>query len=291
MFIQLFNVISPVLICALVGYIWVKRGYEYSTEFVTRLNMNFGAPCLVFVGMLDLGQDLDSMKTFMFAAFVSLTMMLIITYLFVVVTKLPRRGYIIALSSTNCGNMGIPLCLFAFGQTGMSLAIAYFTIGAFFQFTVSLFISHGNLKPGSLLRITLLWGIVAALFFILTDITPPVWLMNTTELFAGVTIPLMLLTLGASLATLKVIKIGKILTISVLKMAMGISIGIATAAYFGFQGLERNVLIMQLSMPVAVFSYLLASKFNRNPDEVASLIFVTTLLSFVTVPLMLIYLF
>ena len=69
------------------------------------------------------------------------------------------------------------------------------------------------------------------------------------------------------------------------------AIGIVTADYFGFEGVTRNVLIMQMSMPVAVFSYLLASKYNRNPEEVASLIMTTTLTSFITVPLMLLYLF
>ena len=101
----------------------------------------------------------------------------------------------------------------------------------------------------------------------------------------------MLLTLGASLANLKVVKLSKIVSIGFLKIALGMSVGIATASFFGFEGLERNVLIMQMSMPVAVFSYLLASKYNRNPDEVASLIFITTLLTFFTVPLMLIFLF
>ena len=198
---------------------------------------------------------------------------------------------IISLSSSNCGNMGIPLCLFAFGQPGMSLAIAYFAVGTVYQFTVALFISHGNMNLVDLFRITFLWGIAAALFFILTNTAPPTWIMNTTELLAGVTIPLMLLTLGASLATLKVVKLSKIVSIGFLKIALGMSVGIATASFFGFEGLERNVLIMQMSMPVAVFSYLLASKYNRNPDEVASLIFITTLLTFFTVPLMLIFLF
>ncbi|MBT5074647.1 MAG: AEC family transporter [Kordiimonadaceae bacterium] len=289
--LELFNVISPVLFIALGGYLWVKLGYDFPKEFVTRLNMNLGAPCLVFVGLLSLGQDLSSLSTFIFASFIAISLMLIVTTIFVFVTGLPKRGYIISLSSSNCGNMGIPLCLFAFGDIGMSFAIAYFTVGSFFQFTVALFISHGNLKPGSLIRVSLLWGIFAALFFILTERSPPTWLMNTTELLAGVTIPLMLLTLGASLATLKVVKFGKIFSIGLLKMALGMSIGIATASYFGFEGVERNVLIMQMSMPVAVFSYLLASRYNRNPDEVASLIFTTTLISFITVPLMLVYLF
>ena len=68
MFIELFNVISPVLFLALAGYMWVRLGYDFPTDFVTRLNMNFGAPCLVFVGILDLGQNLGSMSYFMLAS-------------------------------------------------------------------------------------------------------------------------------------------------------------------------------------------------------------------------------
>ena len=290
MLIELINIIAPVLIIASIGYVWVKRGIEFPTEFVTRINMNFGAPCLIFVGVLNLGSDLGTAAHFMFASFTSIFILLMAAILYVFVFKLPKRGFIIALASTNSGNMGIPLCLFAFGQVGMSYAIAYFTVAALFQFTVSLFISHGNMHPASLLRVSLLWGILAALFFIVSDITPPLWLMNTTKLLAGVTIPLMLLTLGASLARLKVIHFGKILAISLSKIAMGMTIGISVAALFGFEGVERNVLIMQMSMPVAVFSYLLASKYNRNPEEVASLIFITTLITIITVPMMILLL-
>lgn len=291
MFIELFNVISPVLIIGMIGYFWVKRGFEFPTSFVTQINMNFGAPCLIFVGILGLGGDLGKATNFILASFVSITAMLIIAIAFVYICKLPKRAYIIALSSTNCGNMGIPLCLFAFGEIGMAFAIAYFTVGTLFQFTVALFISHGSMKLGSLARIPLIWGIIAALFFILTHITPPTWIMNITKLLSGVTIPLMLLTLGASLARLKVIHFGKIFTIGLGKIAIGLIIGICVAQIFGFEGVERNVLILQMSMPVAVFSYLLASKYDRNPEEVASLIFVTTLITFITVPLMLLFLF
>ena len=267
MFTELFNVTSPVLIIGLIGYLWVKRGFEYPTEFVTRINMNFGAPCLTFVGILSLGDDISSATNFMFASFLSILTMLILSIIFVFSCNLPKRAYIIALSSTNCGNMGIPLSLFAFGEMGMAFAIAYFVIGSLFQFTVSLYISHGSMNPTALLRVSMIWGIIAAAFFIATDITPPTWLMNTTQLLSGVTIPLMLLTLGASLAKLPVINFGKISAIAIGKIAIGMSIGIGVAHVFGFQGIERNVLILQMSMPVAVFSYLLASKYNRNPEN------------------------
>ncbi len=291
MFVELFNVISPVLIISLIGYLWVKRGFDFPTDFVTRINMNFGTPCLTFVGILKLGEDMGTATNFMLASFVALLTLLVVSVIFVFIFDLPKRGYIIALSSTNCGNMGVPLSLFAFGEVGMAFAIAYLVVGSIFQFTIAVYISHGNMNPTFLLRITMIWGIIAALFFIQTGITPPTWLMNTTQLLAGVTIPLMLLTLGASLAKLPMIRFGKMSAIAAGKIAIGMAIGIGTAYLFNFQGIERNVLILQMSMPVAVFSYLLASKYNRNPEEVASLILITTLLSFITIPVMLLYLF
>jgi predicted permease len=291
MYIELFNVVSPVLFISLIGFIWVKREYAFPTDFLTSINMNLGAPCLVFVGLLGLRDDISAMTTFMFAALIAIVILLILASLFVYITGLPKRGYIIALSSSNCGNMGIPLSLFAFGDIGMSFAIAFYVVGSIFQYTVSLLISHGNMKIGELLRLSLLWGILAAVFFIATDSEPSIWLMNTANLLAGIMIPLMLLTLGASLANLKIIKLGKIATIGGLKMFVGIGIGIMVASWFGFDGVDRNVLILQMSMPVAVFSYLLAARYNRNPDEVASLIFTTTLMSFILVPLMLLFLF
>lgn len=291
MFVELFNVVSPVLLISLIGYIWVKRDFAFPTDFVTRINMNLGAPCLVFVGLLGLRDDISAMTNFMFASLIAIIILLILASIFVYISGLPKRGYIIALSSSNCGNMGIPLSLFAFGDLGMSFAIAFYVVGSIFQYTVSLLISHGNMKVGELLRLSLLWGILAAVLFIATDSEPPIWVMNTADLLAGVMIPLMLLALGASLANLKIIKLSKIATIGALKMFAGIGIGIFVANWFGFEGIDRNVLILQMSMPVAVFSYLLAARYNRNPDEVASLIFTTTLMSFLLVPLMLLFLF
>lgn len=290
MIAELFNVISPVFLIALVGYIWVRRGFDFPTDFVTRINMNVGAPCLVFTGLIALGDNFLDSIDFMLASLVAILCLLAISSLFAVIFKLPKRAYIVSLFSTNSGNMGIPLSLFAFGEHGMALAIVYFSVSVIFQFTVALFISHGAMSAASLTRITMLYGVAGALFFVFTDVTPPVWLLNSTKLMAGVTIPLMLLTLGASLARLKFEGSGKLILISAFKLAMGVSVGVMITHLFGFDGAERNVLIMQTAMPVAVFSYLLASQYNRSPDEVASLIFITTLMSLITVPLMLTYL-
>ncbi|WP_321394651.1 AEC family transporter [Emcibacter sp.] len=289
MFAELFAVTAPVFLIALLGFTWVKRGQKFPTDFVSVMNMNIGAPALVFNGLLGLGDKLFEASDFILASAVTIVAMLALSTLVALALRLPKRGFIIALYSTNSGNMGLPLCLFAFGQIGLGLGLTFFAVSVIFQFTVALFISHGNLRPASLARVSLIWGIAFALFFILTGITPPAWVTNTTQLLGGLTIPLMLLTLGASLATLKVENSGQLIALSALKIAMGVGMGLGVATLFGFSGVERNVLILQCSMPVAVFSYLLASQYNRNPQEVAAMVFFTTLMSVVTVPLILTY--
>jgi len=289
MLFELLNIILPVFLVAFVGFVWIKRGYDFPTDFATRLTMNVGAPCLVFTGIMNLEDNFTEASHFMAAAAVAILCLLAISIILVHMLKLPKRAYSVALFSCNAGNMGIPLCLFAFGEKGMALGVAYFSVSVVFSVTVSVFISHGSMTPATLSRTTLLYGVALALFFIFSGLKPPVWLMNTTQLMAGITIPMMLLTLGVSLARLKFGSAGKFIFLSALKLSVGILVGFTIAHLFGFEGLERNVLILQTSMPVAVFSYMLASQYNRNPEEVAGMIFVSTLMSMITIPLLLTY--
>ena len=68
---------------------------------------------------------------------------------------------------------------------------------------------------------------------------------------------------------------------------MGLTVGYALASLFGLSGAARGVFVLDCSMPVAVFNYLLAERYSRSPQEVASAVMVSTLLSLVTLPLIL----
>tara|TARA_B100001939_G_scaffold336752_1_gene340226 strand:+ start:10173 stop:11048 length:876 start_codon:yes stop_codon:yes gene_type:complete len=287
MFSELFAIIAPVFLIALIGYVLVRQGMEFPSDFITRMNMNIGAPALVFNGIMGMGDKIFAASDFFIAAFIAIMGLLLVSLAVTTFAGLPRRGYVIALYSTNSGNMGLPLCLFAFGEQGFGLGVAFFAVSVIFQFTLALFIAHGNLTAASLTRVTLLWGIALAFAFILTDTTPPAWFSNTTQLLGGLTIPLMLLTLGASLARLKVDKSGGLILLSFFKILIGVGIGYFTAVLFGFTGIERNVLILQSSMPVAIFSYLLASQYNRNPQDVAAMVLISTLMSTISIPVLL----
>jgi predicted permease len=105
---------------------------------------------------------------------------------------------------------------------------------------------------------------------IFLDVELPRWLANTADLLGGMTIPLMLLTLGVSLASIRPQHIGSGLVLGGLRIVLGAAVGWAVGTALGLQSLERAVLVVQSSMPVAVFNYLLAVRANREPEQVAN---------------------
>ena len=113
------------------------------------------------------------------------------------------------------------------------------------------------------------------------------WLLNTLSLLSGLTIPLMLLMLGTSLATLRVTHVSRTAALSALRIGMGMAAGFVLSGAFGFRGPERIAFMLQCAMPVAVYNYLFAEIYKNEPNDVASLVIVSTLMSVVTTPILL----
>jgi predicted permease len=189
----------------------------------------------------------------------------------------------------NIGNMGLPLCYFAFGETGLALGLTVFLVVFTLQMSIGLMLVSGHVKVLELLKQPVLWATAAAVAMILGDWALPAWLANTTRLLGDITIPLMLITLGVSLASLRVEEWKHSLLFSLVRVAGGFCAGWLVAEWFGLKGVERGVLILQSSMPVAVFNYLLALRYEREPGEVAGMVLLSTLLAFLSLPLVVAY--
>lgn len=287
MLYELFAVIAPILAGAGIGYAWARLGLEYPVEFVTRIVMNIAAPCLVIAAFNDTAIGLEHLGRIALAAFLVLLVMLALGTVVIRASRLPMQTFLPPVLFGNIGNVGLPLCLFAFGQTGLEMALVFFLVVFTTQMSLGMLFVAGRARFGELLRQPILWSSLAALVLVLTEATLPAWLGNTTRLLGDLTIPLMLITLGVSLARLKVREWRHSLSFSFLRVAGGFGAGWAVAEILGLQGAERGVVILQAAMPVAVFNYLLALKFDRNPGEVAGTVVLSTVISFLTLPFML----
>lgn len=287
MLYQIFSVIAPVFICAMLGFWWVKKGLNFDTPFVSRLVMDVGAPCLVFSSFMEQHIDMAAFKQMALGSLLAMLAFGVIGGGILYASKQDQRTWLPAQMFPNVGNMGLPLCFLAFGAEGQALGMTYFMINVVFGLTLGVMITSGQVAFRDLLKNATFYSVLITLAFLFTDNKPPAWIQNTTKLLSNFTIPLMLIAMGVSLARFQITSIRRSLLLSLLRICMGFGVGWALAELMGLTGAARGVMILQSAMPIAVFSYMFAVRYDRNPEEVASTVVISTVLSFVSLPALL----
>jgi len=287
MYQQLVPIIAPVLLCAALGYGWARLGLPFDREFVTRIVMNIGAPCLVLNGISATGVDSTSFVAMIGAAILLLVVVTATATAILGILRQPLRSYLPPVAFGNVGNMGLPLCYFAFGDEGLGLAVGFYLVYSVCQFTVAPLFQGRQAAWRTLITTPAIYAAVFGLLILTTDSTMPLGLGNTVELLAGVAIPLMIIAMGHALGTFTVRRFGISLGMSVLRLVIGFAAGLLLVEILNFEGTMRGVMIIQAAMPVAVFNYLLAARYDRHPDDVAGAIVVSTLISFISLPFLL----
>jgi predicted permease len=284
MIFDLFNIIAPVFICAGIGFGWAKSGVAYETDFITRLVTSIGFPCLIFAALVKVEIEPVAFGKMALASVLSVIAFAAIAPPFLRLFGLSIRAFLPAMMFANTGNMGLPICLLAFGEPGLALAIAYFTVSALLVFILGPAIAAGTVDPVEIMKVPVVWSVLAALAVVFSGVEVPAFAFRTINLLGGFAIPLMLITLGVSLAGLRVCSLPRSFGLSMLRLVMGFGVGWGLAEVMGYEGPARGILIIECAMPVAVFNYLYAQRHDTSPDEVAGTVLVSTAISFVTLP-------
>ncbi|WP_040609402.1 AEC family transporter [Pseudooceanicola batsensis] len=281
------EIVAPVFLLAAIGFAWVKAGFEYRVEFVTRLAMTLSVPCLIFVALMRADIEPAALTALSIASVVAYGALTLVVAGVLAVTGLSQRTYQAPLIFGNTGNLGLPLALFAFGNEGLSLAVVVFAIMAVWSFTYGIWIVSGGGSVTKALKEPLVWGTVLGGIFLWQDWQTPVFLTNTLELIGQMAIPLMLITLGVAVARLSPGNLAMAVVMSVAKLALCVAIAWGVGRLFSLGDTAFAVLVLQVATPVAVTSYLLAEKYGADSQAVAGLVVVSTLLSVAAIPLLL----
>jgi len=283
-------IILPVILCAAIGVFWVRFKQPFDHEFVRRIVLWISAPALI-VGTL--GKTVISAELLQHVLLASMCM-LAFTAVFAaaacVLLRLSLRDFLIPLVFGNFGNMGLPLCLFAFGQEGLAIGLGVFLVTTISHFSFGVAVLSGKAMIKGVLSSPVIYAGVFACLLIFNHWHLPLPLQNTLELLGGISIPLMLITLGVSLSSLRLQGVGKSLGLGCLRLLVGLGGGVATVYILDLEGMVRNVVLLQSATPAAVFNYLLAMQYRREPDTVAGMVVSSTLISFISIPVLLYFL-
>lgn len=280
------EIVAPVFLLAAIGFVWVRLGFEYRVEFVTRLAMTLSVPCLVFVALMQTEIDPAAITLVSLAAVAAYGLVSFVLFAAVALLGLDRATYLAPLIFGNTGNLGLPLALFAFGPEGLGFAVVIFAIMAVWSFTFGIWLVTGGGSPLRALKEPMVGATLLGALFLWQGWQTPKFLTNALDLIGQMAIPLMLVTLGVAVARLNPRRFGRALWLSALKFAVCLGAAWAVGRLLDLPPIAFAVLVLQLTTPVAVTSYLIAEKYAPGEaDAVAGLVVVSTLLSVLSLPL------
>ncbi|WP_170471381.1 AEC family transporter [Ruegeria profundi] len=282
--LTVFEIAAPVFLLSAIGFVWVKLGFEYRLQFVTRFAMTLAVPSLIFVALMQTEIPGGDLSRFTLATIAANLVLAVVFWVIVKVLKLEQRTYLSPLIFGNTGNLGLPLCIFAFGQAGLGYAVIFLAVTALFSFTYGIYLVAGKGAFGQVIRQPMVWATLLGALFLWQDWETPLFLTNTLDLLGQMAVPMMLVTVGVAIARLTSRSLRQAIWLSLLKLAVCFTLGWGVAILFGLETIAFGVLVLQMCTPVAVTSYLLAERFEADADAVAGMVMVSTVLSVAALP-------
>ncbi len=263
------NITAPVFLLAAVGFIWVKLGFEYRVEFVTRMAMTLAVPCLIFIALMQTQIEPEALAALSLASLVAYSLVIASLFLAVKALRLDVTTYLAPLSFGNTGNLGLPLALFAFGDVGLGYAVVVFAVMAVLSFTIGVWIVSGGGSIKRVVREPMVAATLLGALFLWQGWETPAFLTNALDLIGQMAIPMMLITLGVAVARLNGKMMRQAVALSILKVILCVAAAAAAASLITLDPVATAVLVVQVATPVAVTSYLLAENMglmhNRWP--------------------------
>ena len=287
LYFKLFEVLFPVFFVVGIGYFLGKKNPKIDTSFITNFGANIGSPAIVFYSVTTTGLTFEIFISYFFYYFLAIVGFSFIGLIFL---KFLKKDILMELPPfilPNTGNMGLPICLFAYGAQGLGIAGAIASIIILFHFTLGVFLASKKFTLEVITKSPAFYSIIISIIFIYFKFEVPLFIVNTTMLLTYATIFLILMSLGIALTRLKVFSFNHAFISSIARVIIGPLIGFGIIKLFDLSGIAAGVLLIQCSMPSAILNYLVGSIYSPKKivDNVASMIVVSTILSFITVPI------
>ena len=291
LYLKLIDVIAPVFFVIGVGYYLGRKNPEINTDFITTFAGNVGTPAMIFYTITTTGVTLNVFIEYFIYALIVIGGFSLVGIIFLLLLKKDFISELPPLILPNTGNMGIPICLFAYGTAGLGVASAIASVIILLHFTIGVLLAKKSFSFEILIKNMPIYGIIVSVIFLYFEWDVPGYLENTTFLLTYATIFLVLMSLGIALSRLKVVSWTHASILGAVRVIIGPLIGFGLIKFLNLNGFAAGVLLIQSCMPSAVLTYLVGSMYSERKvvDSVASVIVTSTVFSFITIPIVVYY--
>ena len=283
------NVVLPTFITIIIGYV-VGRLVKIDMSGVIDIIFWVGLPALAFTSILS-HQIVLIEAAQIFAADVIVTFGCgLLAWLIFKIKREKHTGLFLPVMFPNTVNIPFPIISLAYGDSGLFAATLYYIPNVILFYSLGIFIAAGRGWRENLinmLKVPTMYAAIIALLLNLNRIAVPALIMRPLDFIGSMVTPAVVLTLGYSLSRIKVTSIITTGLASLVRLGGGLAIGFLIVYIFQMTGIIRSVVILMAAMPGAVNTYLIAAKYKNEPELVASVVFITTVVSLLLIPFLL----
>jgi len=278
------DVIIPVFLIVAIGYGYARHRMPDLSVF-NRIALDVLAPVLVYSALAAKDFRIADHTLLLFGSAVLILGGGLLAWPLARAVGAQPRTLVPVVMFNNCGNMGLPLALLAFGPANFGAAVALFSVSNLLHFSIGSRITSASARTRDLLLSPLMIGTALGFLSAVTDLRPPAVLLSGLKLLGDAVLPMMLFALGVRLTTLTRNGLALGLLGALARPLIGLAIAIPLAWALGLEGAARGQLLLFAALPPAVMQFMLADRYHQEPDKVAAMIMLGNALAVVFVPL------
>ncbi len=289
------NVLAPVFLLVLLGYIAGPR-LQLEARTLSRFAYFILTPAFIFnvLSKTRIEVGLATRMTLFIVTVYSCSALIGLVVALIQGHRGPLlAAYVMIAVFGNVGNFGLPIIQFAQGPEALGVATIYFLGNLVLAFIVC--VIAANISRGiklsmvtSVFKTPALLALPPALLANWVQIEVPQVVSRPIELLAAALIPTMLVVLGVQLAGAGRLRINRdVLLSSGVRLISGPVLAFLLVTPFGLTGMERNVAILQASMPTAVLVSIIALENDVMPNFVTTTVLFSNLASIISLTIVL----
>ena len=291
-FERIAGIILPVFIIIALGYLYARvrrASVQADMSAVNRVSMDVLCPLLVFTALAAKDFDLAHSGTLILAGVLISLGSGLLAWPIARYFGYDVRSFVPPMMYNNCGNMGLPLAVLAFGAESLPAAVALFMACNLVYFSIGIKIlgsGRGDVRPSpfAFLASPMMLAMMVGMVFAIFRIVLPAPLFQALKLLGEACIPIMLFALGVRMldVSLKSWHIG--LVGAVVCPVAGLLVAWGLDQVLTLNPAQRGQMFLFASLPPAVFCFMVAEQYKQEPDKVASIVLLGNLAALVFVP-------
>lgn len=285
---RIFATVFPLVTIVTVGFLYARKT-DSDMAVANRINIDIFVPALIFSVMASKSFNLAGYWDLILGTFLMIIGSGLLAWPVCKLLKLNPKVFAPPTMFNNCGNLGLPLALLAFGEAGLNAAVIMFLVSTLLHFSLGVHILHDKAQFKTLATNPMVLATIAGLVWSYSGWTLPVWAKTPIDMLGQISIPLMLFALGVRMTDVDLSEWKSGLLWGLYAPLTGFAVALPFAWLAGLSEQHTAYFLLFSILPPAVLNYMLAERYQQSPHTVASIVLLGNIASLVVVPVTLFF--